>query len=135
MKKMRAISAIAAIAFTAITGFAGSATAGSYNGVCESSNGGEVCLYDTNNYTGAVYDTLYSKPQYTGTYYGTNTPIDDTVTSTWNRDPDTRVWFFADPNYTGTDGGQEPGYKLNWEGGWSNKWSSHCFASNPSCPW
>lgn len=134
MSKMRAASALAAVAFTATVAFAGSASAGSYNGVCESSNGGEVCLYDSNNNTGRVYDTLYSKASYTGTYYGTNIGINDTVTSTWNRDPDTEVTFYAGANYTGTAMGNVPGWKVNWEGGWSDKWSSHCFANNAACP-
>ncbi|MGW0120070.1 peptidase inhibitor family I36 protein [Streptomyces sp. NPDC003327] len=136
MSRVRTVSAIAAIAFATSTAFVGNATAGSYNGVCESSNGGEVCLYNTNNNTGMVYDTLYSKPDYgTSTYYGTSTRINDTVSSTWNRDPDTNVSFFANAGYTGTSMGNVAGYKVNWEGGWADKWSSHCFENNSACPY
>ncbi|MEV6051517.1 peptidase inhibitor family I36 protein [Streptomyces sp. NPDC052107] len=113
----------------------GTSYAGSYNGSCESSNGGEVCLYYNANYSGAVYDTLYSKPDYTGTYYGTNTSIDNSVSSSWNRDPDTTVWFFTYSNYTGFSLGLSGGGKQNWGSlGEDNTWSSHCFASNSTCP-
>ncbi|MFE2559777.1 peptidase inhibitor family I36 protein [Streptomyces sp. NPDC059352] len=135
MSKMRAILTIALLSATTTATFTGAAAAGSYNGVCESSNGGEVCLYNTNNFTGAVYDTIYSKPEYTGTYFGTNTPIDNTVTSTWNRDPDTSITFYGMPGYTGGAIGTLPGIKASWEFmGFNNVFSSHCFASNPSCP-
>ncbi|MFB9485234.1 peptidase inhibitor family I36 protein [Streptomyces filamentosus] len=135
MSKMRAILTAVILSITTTAAFAGNAAAGSYNGVCESSNGGEVCLYNTTNFTGAVYDTLYSKSEYTGTYYGTNTPIDNTVSSTWNRDPDTLVTFYGMPNYTGGAIGQAGGYKHSWEFmGFNNVFSSHCFESNPSCP-
>ncbi|MEV3873594.1 peptidase inhibitor family I36 protein [Streptomyces sp. NPDC049906] len=103
--------------------------------MCESSNGGEVCLYDANNQSGRVYDTLYSKPSYTGTYYGTNVGIDNTVNSTWNRDPDTTVSFYQFANYSGLGLGQLGGGKTNWsQFGEENSWSSHCFANNPACP-
>ncbi|KMS74608.1 hypothetical protein ACM01_13445 [Streptomyces viridochromogenes] len=104
--------------------------------MCESSNGGEVCLYDASNTTGRVYDTLYSKPTYSGTYYGTNVGIDNTVNSTWNRDPDTYVYFWQFANYSGLGLGQAGGTKENWgDLSEANSWSSHCFSSNSTCPY
>ncbi|MFE6462380.1 peptidase inhibitor family I36 protein [Streptomyces cinereoruber] len=135
MSKMRPLLTVALFSLTASMGLTGAATAGSYNGVCESSNGGEVCLYDRADHTGPVYDTLYSKPEYTGTYYGTNTSINNSVSSHWNRDPDTEVWFFTAANYTGGAMGTLPGRKASDEFlGFNNSWSSHCFVSNPACP-
>ncbi len=113
----------------------GTAHAGSYDGTCESSNGGEVCLYNSASYSGGLYDTLFSKPTYTGTYFGTNTSIDNTVSSSWNRDPDTTVYFFRNANYTGFSLGQLGGGRQNWDAlSEGSDWSSHCFANNASCP-
>lgn len=125
--------ACSAAALFAITG--GTSHAASYNGTCESSNGGEVCLYRNSDYSGGLYDTLYSKPDYSGTYYGTNTSIDNSVSSSRNRDPDTTVWFFRYENYTGFSLGLSGGGSQNWAAlGEDNTWSSHCFASNSACP-
>ncbi|MEV5336590.1 peptidase inhibitor family I36 protein [Streptomyces werraensis] len=118
-----AIFGVMAISFPAF--------AGSYNGVCEATNGGEVCLYQYDATSGPIYDTLYSKPSYTGsTFYGTSTLIDNNAASAWNRDPDTQVKFFFGANYTGAmlyaGGGQKVGFV--------KEISSHCFASNVACP-
>ncbi|MFD8716552.1 peptidase inhibitor family I36 protein [Streptomyces sp. NPDC059629] len=118
-----------------VLGFSGTASAGSYNGVCESSGGGEVCLYRLANYSGGLYDTLYSKPDYNGsTYYGTSTLIDNTMSSVKNMDPDTLVYFYQYSGYTGALLGIPPGEQINDVGSYDNVASSHCFGSNSSCP-
>lgn len=118
------------------------AYAGSYNGTCESSNGGEICLYDSvygaghdvNNSgqtIGPLYDTLYSKPNFSGsTYYGTSRLVDNTFESAWNRDPDTGVKMFTNQNYTGTQISTPAGHTTGFVTGWS----SVCFTSNAACP-
>ncbi|NEA44270.1 peptidase inhibitor family I36 protein [Streptomyces sp. SID11385] len=140
-RSIRRLTLIPAVA--GIIAIVGSpAYAGSYNGKCESSGGGEVCLYDSvygsgndksNNgqSIGPIYDTLYSKPSFSGsTYYGTSTAVDNTFESLWNRDPDTAVKVFTNANYTGTmistAGGGGSGFVTGW--------SSVCFVSNASCP-
>ncbi|MFE6624315.1 peptidase inhibitor family I36 protein [Streptomyces sp. NPDC057740] len=117
-----------------VLGFSGTASAGSYNGVCESSNGGEVCLYRLANYSGGLYDTLYSKPDYNGsTYYGTSTLIDNTMSSVKNMDTDTLVYFYQYAGYTGNLTGLPPGEQINQMPN-DNTASSHCFGSNSACP-
>lgn len=118
------------------------AYAGSYNGTCESSGGGEICLYDSvtgaghdiNNSgqtIGPLYDTLYSKPSFSGsTYYGTSGSVDNTFESAWNRDPDTAVKMFANQNYTGSSISISAGHTSSFITGWS----SVCFTNNVSCP-
>lgn len=123
--------ASAALAF----GFSGTASAGSYNGVCESSGGGEACLYRLENYSGGLYDTLYSKSSYDGsTYYGTSTAIDNTVSSVKNMDPDTLLYLYQYSGYTGALTGIPPGDYINQLGSSDNTTSSHCFGSNSACP-
>ncbi|WP_368857953.1 peptidase inhibitor family I36 protein [Streptomyces sp. 43Y-GA-1] len=134
MATRKALGILLAAATLAAFPLSQNAVAASYNGVCESSNGGEICLYDARDTTGRVYDTLYSKASYTGTYYGTDISIDNSINSTWNRDPDTIVWFFKGANYTGLSMGNSPGWKANWSGAEGNAWSSHCFANNSACP-
>ena len=115
-----------ALAFTAPS------HAASYNGVCESSGGGEVCLYYGSSFNGGLYDTLYSKDSYTGTFYGTSTPINDNVSSVVNKDPDTPVKFFSGTGYTGylETVGAGSSKSLTYK----NAASSHCFTSNAACP-
>ncbi|MFB7928672.1 peptidase inhibitor family I36 protein [Streptomyces sp. NPDC056039] len=117
-----------------VLGFSGTASAGSYNGVCESSGGGEVCLYRLADYRGGLYDTLYSKSTYSGsTYYGTSTDLDNTVSSVKNMDPDTLVYFYQYAGYTGALNAIPPGDHINQVGN-DNTASSHCFGSNSACP-
>ncbi|MFD7407502.1 peptidase inhibitor family I36 protein [Streptomyces sp. NPDC059866] len=139
-KSLRPLALIPMIA--GVIAIGSPAYAGSYNGTCESSNGGEICLYD--NVTGAghdinnsgqiigpLYDTLYSKPDFTGsTYYGTSRLVDNTFESAWNRDPDTAVKMFTNQNYTGSSISTPAGNSSSFITGWS----SVCFTSNVSCP-
>lgn len=107
--------------------------AGSYNGVCEKDGGGEACLYNGNGgTTGALYDTLYSKPDYDGsTFYGTSTAIANNIGGLKNLDPDNSLKIFTGRNYTGTVYVAVP----NSGAGFSNRsWESHCFTSNSACP-
>ncbi|MFB8029218.1 peptidase inhibitor family I36 protein [Streptomyces sp. NPDC056465] len=109
--------------------------AASYDGVCNSSGGGEICLYRDANASGIVYDTLYSKPSYTGTYFGTSISIDNSVTSVKNLDPDTTAYLFTNANYTGDYATAWAGATLNdLSSATDNKVSSHCFWSNAACP-
>ncbi|MFG3142773.1 peptidase inhibitor family I36 protein [Streptomyces sp. NPDC048211] len=111
------------------------AQAASYDGTCNSSGGGEICLYRDANVKGVLYDTLYSKPSYTGTYFGTSVSINDSVTSAKNMDPDTNAYVFTNPNYTGVNRVLWTGTIYNdFESDLDNKISSHCFANNASCP-
>lgn len=131
--KKAVVGVLGAAALT--VGMAGTASAGSYNGVCESAGGGEACLYYTYDYAGWVYDTLYSKPSYTGTYYGTEMPINDSVGSVWNRDPDSSLKLFTGANYTGSVKVVPGGGKFNALNTiFNNAFSSHCFTSNTGCP-
>ncbi|MFD5229168.1 peptidase inhibitor family I36 protein [Streptomyces qaidamensis] len=117
-----------------VLGFSGTASAGSYNGVCESSGGGEVCIYRLANFSGGLYDTLYSKSTYSGsTYYGTSTAIDNTMSSVKNMDTDTLVYFYQYSGYTGALVGIPPGERIDQVPN-DNTASSHCFGSNSACP-
>jgi hypothetical protein len=131
--KKAVIGLVSAAALT--VGMAGTASAGSYNGVCESAGGGEACLYYQYDYTGWVYDTLYSKTSYTGTYYGTDLTINDTVGAVWNRDPDNTLKLFTGTNYTGSLKAVGAGAKFNTVNtSFANAFSSHCWTSNAGCP-
>lgn len=133
MRKVRTLVLLSAT----VAGFAmaAPAQAASYDGTCNSSNGGEICLYRDANAQGIVYDTLYSKPSYTGTYYGTSISINDSVTSIKNLDPDTTAYAFTNTNYTGDYAAAWSGATLNDLESWTdNKLSSHCFVNNAACP-
>lgn len=106
--------------------------AGSYNGVCETAGGGEICLYSGSGTVGSIYDTLYSKTNYDGsTFYGTSTAIVNNIGGAKNLDPDTSAKLFSGRNYTGTVQLVSPnsGYSFG-----SRSWESHCFTSNSGCP-
>ncbi|WP_328944175.1 peptidase inhibitor family I36 protein [Streptomyces sp. NBC_00250] len=124
-----------AAAVLSIGAFAAPAQAASYDGVCNSSGGGEICLYRDANASGPIYDTLYSKPSYTGTYYGTGISINDSVTSVKNLDPDTNAELYTNGNYTGDHTTAWSNATLNDLESWTdNLVSSHCFWSNAACP-
>ncbi|MCX4979635.1 peptidase inhibitor family I36 protein [Streptomyces sp. NBC_00572] len=137
MRKLHILGIASAV--LGIAAFAAPAHAASYDGVCNSSSGGEICLYRDKDAQGPIYDTLYSKPSYTGTYYGTGISINDSVTSIKNLDPDTDAMVFTNANYTGDD-------SMIWSGatfhdmGYGSPWmdnsiSSHCFINNSACPY
>jgi hypothetical protein len=132
--KRRSRALFVGAAMMGAVAFAAPAYAGSYDGSCESTNGGEVCLYHYSNYGGAVYDTLYSKTSYSGsTFYNTVIPVDNGVASVLNKDPDTAVKLFTGTNYTGNvETVAAGGGKANLT--YSNQASSHCFTSNAACP-
>ncbi|MFI5531701.1 peptidase inhibitor family I36 protein [Kitasatospora sp. NPDC051853] len=133
--KKAVIGFVSAAALT--VGMAGAASAASYDGVCDSSGGGEACLYFNYNYTAPLYDTLYSKPSYgTSTFYGSGMNINNNVGSVWNRDPDSSLKLYTGDNYTGSRKVIAGGGKFNTYGDatFQNTFSSHCFSSNPGCP-
>ncbi|WP_078585544.1 peptidase inhibitor family I36 protein [Streptomyces anulatus] len=133
MRKAQLIATVAAA--LGVMAFATPAGAASYDGSCQSSNGGEVCLYRDASARGIVYDTLYSKPSYTGTYYGTSVSINNSVTSVKNLDPDTNVELFTNENYTGNQTTAWSGATLHQLSSLTNdKLSSHCFWNNSACP-
>ncbi|MQS38824.1 peptidase inhibitor family I36 protein [Streptomyces katsurahamanus] len=132
MRKLRVFACTSVLlGFVAIASPAGAA---SYDGTCNSSNGGEICLYRDANAVGPIYDTLYSKPTYTGTYYGTNISIDNSVTSLRNLDPDTNVELYNNPNYTGESTSIWSGSIFGDLQSSDNRASSHCFWNNAACP-
>ncbi|WP_329245381.1 hypothetical protein [Streptomyces canus] len=129
---LRVLAATCATLGTVV--IAGPAYAGSYNGVCESSNGGEVCLHKENDINSAVYDTLYSKTSYAGsTFYGTSTPIDNNTGGAENKDPDNSVKLFSGQNYTGISLSVASGHSVGYLKSYYSV-SSHCFTSNTACP-
>ena len=135
VRKLSVLAFAAAVVGTVALAVPAQAT--SYNGKCESSGGGEICLYKDANFTGGLYDTLYSKPSYTGTYYGTNTSINNSVTSVINKDPSHTAFLFDGANYTGesTTIGNGGSYAdLGYGGIMNNRASSHCFINNVNCP-
>ncbi|MFE5485704.1 peptidase inhibitor family I36 protein [Streptomyces sp. NPDC056527] len=132
MSKMRSAALAAAAVGALLAGSAGTASAGSYNGSCESSGGGEICLYRNYEFAGGLYDTLYSKTNYDGsTYYGTQTLIDNTLSSAKNMDMVNNVGFYSGKNYTGTLEYLPAGLWLRYG---DDVASSHCFSSNAYCP-
>ncbi|MFD7442402.1 peptidase inhibitor family I36 protein [Streptomyces sp. NPDC059909] len=132
MKNFKKAAAVLAAAGALVAGAAGTANAGSYNSSCESSNGGEICLYRNYEFAGGLYDTLYSKTNYDGsTYYGTSTLIDNTMSSAKNMDTVNNVGFYAGKNYTGTLEYLPAGLWLRYG---DDIASSHCFSSNAYCP-
>ncbi|MFF1847783.1 peptidase inhibitor family I36 protein [Streptomyces sp. NPDC058232] len=139
MTSFKKAAAVLAAAGALIAGAAGTASAGSYNGSCEST-GGEICLYRYANYTGGLYDTIYSKTNYNGsTYYGTSVLIDNTVSSVHNRDAINSIDVFTGQNYTGLRVHADEGLSLwdmsvFWDGATDDAISSHCFSSNAYCP-
>lgn len=133
MRRAMRVLAVAAVVAGALT-FSAPANAGSYNGECESSGGGEVCLYWA-GINSSVYDTLYSKSDYNGsTFYRTNEPIDNNIRGVWNRDPDTSVKLFYNAGYSGLLRTIGAGQKVDDLGIARNAASSHCFTSNAACP-
>lgn len=133
--KILAAAGMAGVALVA--GLAGTASAASYNGVCESSGGGEACLYRYDLLTGALYDTLYSKSDYgTSTYYGTSVEINNSVSSAENMDPDTALKLWQYGGYSGQvlviPAGSSIGNFVIPD--FDNRASSHCFVSNAACP-
>lgn len=136
MKKLRKTAAVLAAAGALLAGAAGTAGAASYNGSCESA-GGEICLYRYANFTGNLYDTIYSKTNYNGsTYYGTSVLIDNTISSVRNRDYVNAIDVYTGQNYTGSRTHADPGLEL-WDMavfGDDNAISSHCFENNAYCP-
>ncbi|MFF1847782.1 peptidase inhibitor family I36 protein [Streptomyces sp. NPDC058232] len=137
MTSFKKAAAVLAAAGALIAGAAGTASAGSYNGSCESSGGGEICLYRYADLGGNLYDTLYSKTNYNGsTYYGTSVLIDNTVSSVHNRDPINAIDVYTGQNYTGARTHADGGLTL-WDMaifGDDNAISSHCFENNAYCP-
>lgn len=132
MTRMRRVALAMSIAGALLVGSGGVASAGSYNGSCESSGGGEICLYRNYEFAGGIYDTLYSKTNYDGsTYYGTSTLIDNTMSSAKNMDMVNNVGFYSGKNYTGTAEYLPAGLWLRYGGDIA---SSHCFTSNAYCP-
>ncbi|WDV49063.1 hypothetical protein PV963_30215 [Streptomyces coeruleorubidus] len=93
-------------------------------------------MYRLANYSGGLYDTLYSKTNYSGsTYYGTGTALDNTVSSVKNMDPDTLLHFYQHSGYTGALNAIPPGDHINQVSlSLDNAASSHCFGSNSACP-
>ncbi|MFE7357717.1 peptidase inhibitor family I36 protein [Streptomyces sp. NPDC057543] len=133
MRKLHVFACMSAM--LGVVALASPAEAASYDGVCNSSSGGEICLYRDANAVGPIYDTLYSKPSYTGTYYGTSISINDSVTSVKNLDPDTSAYMFTNTNYTGDYATAWSGATLNHLSSLTdNKLSSHCFWNNAACP-
>lgn len=129
---MRVLAGAAVVA--GVLAFPAPANAGSYNGECESSGGGEVCLYWA-GINSSVYDTLYSKPDYDGsTFYRTNEPIDNNYRGVWNRDPDSAVKLFYNAGYSGLLRTIGAGQQVDSLGPAANSASSHCFTSNAACP-
>ncbi|MFE5485703.1 peptidase inhibitor family I36 protein [Streptomyces sp. NPDC056527] len=139
MAKFKKAAAALAAAGALVAGATGTADAASYNGSCESA-GGEICLYRYANYTGGLYDTIYSKTNYNGsTYYGTSVLIDNTVSSVKNRDGVNSIEVWTGQNYTGLRVHADPGLNLwdmavFWDGQTDDAISSHCFSSNAYCP-
>ncbi|WP_329119857.1 peptidase inhibitor family I36 protein [Streptomyces sp. NBC_01353] len=136
MKNVKKAALALAAAGALIAGAAGTANAASYNGSCESA-GGEICLYRLADFTGGLYDTIYSKTNYNGsTYYGTSTLIDNTVSSVRNRDSVNAIDVYTGQNYTGTRTHADPGLTLWDMAVWDddNEISSHCFENNAYCP-
>ncbi|MGC0331553.1 hypothetical protein RKD23_004543 [Streptomyces sp. SAI-170] len=140
MTRLKKAAAVLVAAGALIAGGTATASAGSYNGSCETSNGGEICLYRYANYGGALYDTIYSKTNYDGsTYYGTSVLLNNTVSSVKNRDYVNSIETFTGENYTGLRVHADPGLDLwdmavFWDGQTDNAMSSHCFSSNAYCP-
>ncbi|MBO0913935.1 peptidase inhibitor family I36 protein [Streptomyces laculatispora] len=136
MRNFKRTAAILAAAGALLAGAAGTASAGSYNGSCESA-GGEICLYRNANFGGGLYDTVYSKTNYSGsTYYGTSVLIDNTISSVKNRDYVNAIDVYTGQNYTGARTHADPGLDL-WDMavfGDDNAVSSHCFENNAYCP-
>ncbi|MCX4772926.1 peptidase inhibitor family I36 protein [Streptomyces sp. NBC_01260] len=139
MRNFKRTAAVLAAAGALLAGAAGTASAGSYNGSCESA-GGEICLYRYANFGGSLYDTVYSKTNYSGsTYYGTSVLIDNTISSVKNRDYINSIDVFTGQNYTGLQVHADPGLDLwdmavFWDGATDDAISSHCFSSNAYCP-
>ncbi|MFF1847784.1 peptidase inhibitor family I36 protein [Streptomyces sp. NPDC058232] len=132
MLGMRSVTLAVTVVSALLVGSAGTASAGSYNGSCESSGGGEICLYRNSEFVGGLYDTLYSKTDYNGsTYYGTSTLIDNTLSSAKNMDVVNNVGFYSGKNYTGTLEYLPAGL---WLRNGDDIASSHCFSSNAYCP-
>ncbi|MBO0913933.1 peptidase inhibitor family I36 protein [Streptomyces laculatispora] len=131
MPRMRSVGLVAAAVGALLLGGASAASAGSYNGSCESA-GGEICLYRNYEFAGGLYDTVYSKTNYDGsTYYGTSTLIDNTLSSAKNMDMVNNVGFYSGKNYTGTLEYLPAGLWLRYG---EDTASSHCFSSNAYCP-
>ncbi|MFD7431152.1 peptidase inhibitor family I36 protein [Streptomyces sp. NPDC091387] len=132
-------SLLTAVALAAGFGIAGSASAAaaSYDGSCGADNGGEICLYRDAGYTGGIYDTIHSLSNYTSyyTYHGTSIQLNNSVSSAWNRDPDTGARIFANAGYSGPQvylSGN--GYVYNMaEAGLNDVASSHCFTNVSGC--
>ncbi|MCT4356586.1 peptidase inhibitor family I36 protein [Streptomyces sp. Je 1-79] len=139
MKNLKKAAAVLAAAGALIAGATGTASAGSYNGSCESA-GGEICLYRYADFGGALYDTIYSKTNYNGsTYFGTSVLLDNTVSSVKNRDYVNDIDVYTGQNYTGLRVHADAGLDLEdmswfWDGATDNAVSSHCFSSNAYCP-
>ncbi|MFD7442404.1 peptidase inhibitor family I36 protein [Streptomyces sp. NPDC059909] len=137
MTNFKRVAAVLAAAGALVVGATGTASAGSYNGSCESSNGGEICLYRYADFGGGIYDTLYSKTSYPGsTYYGTSVLIDNTISSVKNRDYVNAIDVYTGQNYTGARTHADPGLDLENMAvfGDDNAISSHCFENNAYCP-
>jgi hypothetical protein len=137
VRNFKKAAAVLVAAGALIAGGTATASAGSYNGSCETSNGGEICLYRYANFGGGLYDTLYSKTSYPGsTYYGTSVLIDNTISSVKNRDYVNAIDVYTGENYTGSRTHADPGLDL-WDMAVfsdDNAISSHCFENNAYCP-
>lgn len=132
MKNKRGALAIALLTATSLFGSVASAQAASYDGSCDYD---EACLYRNLDHSGGLYDTLLSKTSYTGTYYGTSTAIDNTVSSARNKDPNSNLWLYQYNNWAGDRWGLPAGASTNFSGSFDNMPSSHCWSgATPGCP-
>ncbi|WP_380282626.1 peptidase inhibitor family I36 protein [Kitasatospora purpeofusca] len=133
-KRISLIVAGIGIATSAV--LASPASAASYDGFCDASDGGEACLYYLSNFSGPIYDTLHSKYSYTGTFYGTETYINNEVASVWNRDTVNWLTLYDNTGYTGAKVAVAPGGYIAYlsDYGFANRASSHCFSNVSSCP-
>ena len=135
----KAASLLATVALAAGFAMAGSSSAfaASYDGSCGDDNGGEICLYKDAGYSGGIYDTVHSLSNYTSyyTYWNSSDKINNTVSSAWNRDPNTGARIYANAGYSGPQvylSGN--GYVYNMaEAGLNDMASSHCFTNVNGC--
>ncbi|WP_328495240.1 hypothetical protein OHS59_22745 [Streptomyces sp. NBC_00414] len=117
-----------AVVFTAVS----PAQADSNNGRCDV---GEACLYRYADSAGGHYDTLSSKKNYSGmVYYGTSVAVDNTVSSAFNYDVDSNLWFYQYNNWSGDYWGLTAITGTNFGSAFDNKPSSHCWSSTSGCP-